>query len=69
MEWKDPTKIVEGDPRPPKGMSGILRPEDSDCSGNNVFAFLWEPLCVVGKQRVLVTSVGFFKINGSGSQS
>jgi hypothetical protein len=27
----------------------ILRPEDSDCSGNNVFAFLWEPLCVVGK--------------------
>jgi hypothetical protein len=35
---KDPTKIVEGGPRHPKGISGILRPEDSDCSGNNVFA-------------------------------
>jgi hypothetical protein len=46
---KDPTKIVEGGPRPPKGISGILRPEDSDCSGNSIFAFLWEPLCVVGK--------------------
>ncbi len=45
MERKNPTKIVESGPRPPKGISGILRPEDSDCSGNNVFASLWESLC------------------------
>jgi len=38
-EEKDPTKIVEGGPRPQKGILGILRPEDSDCSGNNDLHF------------------------------
>ena len=33
---KNSTKIVESGPRPPNGISGILRPEDSDYSGNNV---------------------------------